>query len=67
MSGPLFIVELSPEEWIAGNYYHSYPSYWWKKNAKRFPSEIAAQSALNYMRRLEPFPDAKIIRVDDGA
>lgn len=56
MSGPLFVVELSPGVFITCYCYQ-----------KKFPSEIAAQAALNYMRRFEPYPDAKIIRVDDLA
>lgn len=63
MNGQLFIVELSHGIFITGYYYQ-----------KKFHSEISAQAALNSARRqaklnypfiLDPYKDAKIIRVDD--
>lgn len=63
MSGPIFVVELEHGIFITGYYY-----------PKKFTSEISAQSALNCARRtaklnypflLDPYPDAKIILVDD--
>jgi hypothetical protein len=61
MAGPIFVVELEPGLWMnAGNY--STDSF---EKAQHFPSEIQAQSRLDYYRRYYPWRNAKIVRIDE--
>ena len=61
MSGPIFVVELEPGLWISAE---NYSTYIFEK-AKHFPSEIQAQSRLDYYRRYSHWRNAKIVRIDE--
>ena len=61
MAGPIFVVELEPGLWI-NNSNLSTSSF---KKAQHFPSEIQAQSRLDYYRRYYPWSIAKIVRIDE--
>lgn len=61
MAGPIFVVELEPGLWI-NNSNLSTSSF---KKAQHFPSEIQAQSRLDYYRRYYPWRNAKIVRIDE--
>lgn len=61
MIGPIFVVELEHGLWI------NRVNFFTKKldEAQHFPSEIQAQSRLDYYRRYYYWRNAKIVRIDE--
>lgn len=61
MSGPIFVVELKSGLWMNSSLFTTDRI----DKAKRFTSEIQAICSLDHYRRYSPWPDAKIVRIDE--
>lgn len=61
MVGPIFVVSLDLGLWMSAVSY-STDSF---EQAQHFPSEIQAQSRLDYYRRYHYWRNAKIVRIDE--